>query len=95
MEADSGEQGLTMVKQHPPDLVILDLILPGLPGIEVLRKIRAHSPTRFTPVLVLTNVKDEENKQKALSSGANYFANKESVTDQHILKIVNDLLGIR
>ncbi|MBN2104206.1 response regulator [bacterium] len=95
IEAEDGETGLKMIKQHHPDLVVLDLILPGIHGLEVLRRIRSDHTTKQIPVLVLTNVKDMENRQKTLSSGANYYMHKESVTDQHILKVINDLLGIQ
>ncbi|MBN1782091.1 response regulator [bacterium] len=95
IEAENGETGLQLIKQHHPDLVVLDLILPGIHGLEVLRRIRAEQSSRHTPVLVLTNVKDADQVQKTLSSGANHYAYKESVTDQHILDIVNELLGLK
>jgi CheY-like chemotaxis protein len=94
IEAASGEDGLEMAKRHNPDLIILDLILPGIHGLEVLKKLRANPKFRTVPILVLTNVKDKDNIQKTLSSGANHYANKESVTDQHILELVNRLLEL-
>jgi CheY-like chemotaxis protein len=92
IEAASGEDGLEMAKRHNPDLIILDLILPGIHGLEVLKKLRSNPKFRTVPVLVLTNVKDKDNIQKTLSSGASHYAHKESVTDQHILELVNQLL---
>ncbi len=94
LEAPNGEMGLELINKHHPDLIILDLILPGMHGHEVLKKIRSNPKTCLTPVLVLTNVKDSQNIQKTMSSGASHYANKESVTDQHILDLIKGLLKI-
>lgn len=93
-EVESGEAGVEFMKKQPPDLVVLDLILPGMHGLEVLRWMRTNPSTQKTPVLVLTNVRDTEQVQNTLTSGANYYAHKESVTDEQIIKIVYQLLGI-
>lgn len=94
-EAETGEAGVELMKKHSPDLVVLDLILPGMHGLEVLRWMRTHLPTQKTPVLVLTNVRDVEQVQNTLTSGANYYAHKESVTAEQIIDIVYQLLGIK
>ena len=94
-EAETGEAGVELMQKHPPDLVVLDLILPGMHGLEVLKWMRTHPSTQKTPVLVLTNVRDAEQVRKTLTSGANYYAHKESVTDEQILDIVYQLLGMK
>jgi signal transduction histidine kinase/CheY-like chemotaxis protein len=55
IEAASGEEGLRCVREDPPDVVILDLVLPDLPGQEVLRRLRADPSTREIPVIVVTS----------------------------------------
>jgi len=92
LEAGSGEAGWNIIRKSPPDLVVLDLILPGMHGLEVLKLIRSTESTKEVPVLVLTNVKDADNAQKTMRSGANHYAYKKSVTDEEILNIVNELL---
>lgn len=53
--AASGEEGLALAIDRPPDLVLLDVVLPGIDGVEVLRRLRAHERTRNLPTLVLSN----------------------------------------
>src|SRR5262245_29320731 len=57
--ATDGERGLADAARHQPELVLLDLMLPGLDGLEVCRRLRGQEGTRGTPVLVLTAKSDE------------------------------------
>src|SRR5262245_47465205 len=59
MAATDGERGLAEAARHPPDLVLLDLMLPGIDGLEICRRLRGADGTRATPVLILT-AKSEE-----------------------------------
>src|SRR5688500_5514513 len=52
--AHTGDEALARVAAHPPDLVLLDLGLPGMGGLEVCRRVKANPGTRLTPVLILT-----------------------------------------
>ena len=71
--AANGEQGLTQAAAAAPDVVILDLGLPGMDGLEVLRRIREWSAV---PVLVLSAVDDEARKVAALDVGADDYVTK-------------------
>ena len=95
LEAENGQDGLKILNEYHPDIVILDLILPDIHGLEVLKQIRLYQKTKDTPVLVLTNVKDAEDKQKTMHLGADYYANKESFTPEKILDVISDLLKKR
>jgi two-component system KDP operon response regulator KdpE len=70
VEAESGEEALTMVTSGRPDLVILDLSLPGIDGIETLRHLRSFTPV---PVLVLTVRDGLTDKVTALEAGADDY----------------------
>jgi two-component system, response regulator len=59
-----------------PSVVLLDLNLPKIDGLEVLRRIRAHELTRFLPVVILTSSKEEEDILKSYSLGANAYIRK-------------------
>src|SRR5258708_37889491 len=72
--AVSGEGGLQGIGQHPFDLVLLDLALPGRDGMEILAEIRAHE-TRL-PVIMITAYGTVENAVRAMQSGAANFVQK-------------------
>jgi DNA-binding NtrC family response regulator len=72
--ADSGESGLQRIGEHPFDLVLLDLALPGRDGIDILAEIRAHE-TRL-PVIMITAYGTVENAVRAMQSGAANFVQK-------------------
>lgn len=59
-----------------PALILLDLHLPGMTGVEVLRSIRSHPTTRLTPVVVLTNSEDPQQATMCIELGANSFVRK-------------------
>src|SRR5215207_2477088 len=71
--AGDGLQGLAMFHQRAPDLVILDWMLPGLDGLEVLRRLRANAPT---PILMLTARDDEADRVLGLEVGADDYLTK-------------------
>jgi two-component system, OmpR family, KDP operon response regulator KdpE len=73
VEAESGEQGLRLAAQQPPDLVILDLGLPDIEGHEVLRRLRDWLTA---PIIVLSARNQESQKVQALDSGADDYVTK-------------------
>lgn len=66
--ATSGEEGLKRVKMHKPDLVLLDLLMPGMGGLEVLKQIKATAPG--TSVAMVTAVHDKEEAAQCFKAGA-------------------------
>jgi CheY-like chemotaxis protein len=69
--ATEGDEGLRLARTAPhPDIVLLDLLMPKLPGIEVLRALRAEPATAAIPVLILSNSSRDEDKQQAMQLGA-------------------------
>ncbi len=71
--ANSGEKALRMAAEDPPQLVILDLKMPGMDGIEVCRRLKNAQQTSLTSVLVITTLNDERDIQKAMDAGADDF----------------------
>ena len=71
-----GEQGLDGVRRHAPDLVVLDLMLPGLDGIEVCRRLKQDPVTRATPVIMLTAKGEESDVILGLGVGADDYVTK-------------------
>lgn len=94
--AENGNEALRQVKNDPPHLILLDILLPGMNGFEVLRKLKSSPKTRDIPVIVLTNLGSEEtdkDKQLALSLGAIDYLIKSYHTPEEMLKIVRKQLN--
>jgi type II secretory ATPase GspE/PulE/Tfp pilus assembly ATPase PilB-like protein/ActR/RegA family two-component response regulator len=75
-EARDGVQALDQVDRHAPDIIVLDLNLPGLDGYSVLQQIRSRDATRTIPVMVLTAKGDEDNEVRVFELGADDFITK-------------------
>jgi len=76
VEARNGVEALDQVDRHAPDVVVLDLNLPGMDGYSVLSELRARSATRHVPVIVLTAKGDEDNEVRVFELGADDFLSK-------------------
>jgi DNA-binding response OmpR family regulator len=74
LEAEDGHEALRLVRAERPDLVVLDLMLPGLHGLDVLRALRRDPAMSATPVAVISAWSDVE--AHALAAGANVFLPK-------------------
>ncbi len=74
--ASDGNAGLAAVRQDRPDVVVLDLMLPGLDGIEVLKRLRADPASAKTPVIMLTAKAEEADKIVGLELGADDYLTK-------------------
>lgn len=73
LQAEDGEKGLWLADQEAPDLVILDLNLTGMSGLDVCRKLRQRS---WVPILILSSMDREQNKVQALDLGADDYVTK-------------------
>ena len=82
--AQNGKNGLTMFFSHNPDLVILDLGLPDMDGVDVIREIRAKNDT---PIVVLSARTDESDKVEALDLGANDYVTKPFGTAELLARV--------
>jgi phosphate regulon transcriptional regulator PhoB len=76
LEAEDGEKALKMARQEKPDLIVLDLMLPGLSGLEVCRTLRERSETARVPVLMLTAKAGEADRVVGLEIGADDYLTK-------------------
>ena len=91
----NGQVALDAALTDPPDLIILDVMLPGLDGIEILRRLRADARTRTMPVLILTAKGQRENRETALDSGANLFITKPFSNSEVIAAVTRLAHGAR
>lgn len=74
--AATGEDGLKLIRRDPPDLVLLDLMLPGMDGLEVCRTLRAREATANVPVIMLTARGEETDIVRGLELGADDYITK-------------------
>ena len=74
--ASDGEEGLTAMDVARPDLVILDVMMPGMDGLEACRRIKRDPVTRSIPVLMFTALSREDDIEAGRSAGADRFINK-------------------
>ncbi|HKP78506.1 MAG TPA: phosphate regulon transcriptional regulator PhoB [Phenylobacterium sp.] len=85
--AADGEEALLRVAEEPPDLVILDWMLPKVSGVEVCRQLRAGAETRRTPVLMLTARGEEADKIRGLDTGADDYVVKPFAMSELVARI--------
>ena len=85
--AGNGTDALTAVHREVPDLVILDRMLPGIPGDEVLRSLKADPATRPVPVLVLTAKREQEERIKGFELGADDYLPKPFSPRELVLRV--------
>ncbi len=71
--AQDAAQVLQMVKNIIPDMFILDIMMPGISGIDLCRTLRAHEATRETPVIMLSSLNDPQTVSNCLNAGASAF----------------------
>jgi len=91
--ASSGEEALRLTAADPPDLILLDVVMPGMSGYEVCRRIRADEATRFLPVVMVTANPDQD-KIAGIDAGADDFI-VEPLDRHELLARVRSLLRIK
>lgn len=87
--ARSGEEALVKVTQQAPDLILLDIMMPGLSGYEVARQLKSNSSTAPIPIIMLSGLGDPGARIQGLEAGAEDFLNKPVASDELWLRVRN------
>lgn len=87
IEADSGQQTLEMARSRDPDLILLDIMMPGMDGFEVCRRLRADEATAPTPVIFVTSLARSESIEKAFESGGSDYITKPFIREEVFARI--------
>ena len=93
--AVDGQEGLDKVKSFKPDLILLDLVMPKMDGMEMLRKLKEDNENRDVPVVILTNLSDYERISEALSLGAMDYLVKANYKLEDLLEKVKTVIARR
>lgn len=91
-EAIDGEEGIKKIKEEKPHLVLLDLILPGIDGFEVLSRMRDDPVVSSIPVIILSNLGQKEDVEKGLKLGAADYLIKAHFTPGEIIEKIKNIL---
>jgi len=87
LAAEDGEKGLELARARLPDLIILDLMLPRMDGLDVCKSLRGDVPTREIPILMLTAKKDDVDRVVGLELGADDYVVKPFVPRELVLRV--------
>ncbi|MEP6891204.1 MAG: response regulator [Nitrospirota bacterium] len=90
--ASDGEEALQLIRSEPPDMIVLDLIMPKLQGFDVLTILKQDTLTSAIPVIVLSSLTQEQDKQEALNLGAVAYFNKTTFSLSELVKQVENTL---
>ena len=73
VEAESGEEAIRLAQEEPPDLIIMDMMMPGLSGLDATQRIREHQALRQTPIVAVSAYGADEYRAIALEAGCNEY----------------------
>ena len=87
-----GEQALSVVEKEMPDIILLDILLPGISGFEILEKFKANSKIKDIPVIILSNLGQKSDLEKGEELKANRFLIKATTTLDEIMRQIKEVL---
>lgn len=93
IHAGDGEYALKALENKTPDLVLLDILLPGIDGYEILKRLKADARTQNVPVILLSNLGQKSDIAKGKELGAARFLIKATVTLDEIVEEIKAVLG--
>jgi DNA-binding response OmpR family regulator len=92
--ANDGRRGIALAETFKPDLILLDIQMPEVNGVEALQEIRKHAWGKKIPVIVLTNLGEEEAPKEIRTLGVDSYIVKANLTPRQVVQKVKDTLGL-
>jgi two-component system phosphate regulon response regulator PhoB len=93
--AENGEQGLLMVEEDTPDVIVLDWMLPHVSGIEICRQLKTRGDTRLIPIIMLSARSEEVDKVRGLETGADDYVVKPYAVVELMARVRTQLRRVR
>ncbi|MDA1337429.1 MAG: response regulator [bacterium] len=93
LAASDGTEGLKIAQEEKPSLILLDLILPGMDGFEILLQMKAMEEIKHIPVIILSNLGQKEDVDRAVELGAKDYMIKAHFTPGEITKKIKEVLA--
>lgn len=90
--ADNGRLGVDKVKEFMPDIILLDILMPELDGFEVLQIIKSDENTKDIPVLIMSNLGQEDHIQKGMEMGAVGYIVKSQFTPSKVVETIKEII---
>jgi DNA-binding response OmpR family regulator len=92
--ANNGKSGIALVETFIPDIILLDLQMPEMNGVDALEAIRKNEKSKDTPVIILTNLGEEESPKQLQSLGIIGYIVKANLTPRQVVQRVKEALNI-
>jgi len=92
--ATNGEEGVKKIKQKKPDLLLLDIVLPGANGWEIIEKIRKDEAIKDLKIVILSNLTEKDEVEKGLGLGADKYLIKAHFTPSQIVEEIKKILSV-
>jgi len=93
IKAEDGQEGLDVALEHHPDLILLDIVMPKMNGMDVLQKLRKDEWGKNVPIILLTNLSDSEKVEDAMKYGVYDYLIKTDWELKDVVKKVKEKLG--
>ena len=93
VQAANGEEGLEKAKSVMPTLIVLDIMMPKMNGLELLMKLKSDDQTQKIPVVMLTNLAGTHDAEKALTEGAVKYIIKSEFTPKQVVNLVQEIIA--
>ncbi len=92
--ASDGEEGLIKAREFKPDLILLDLLMPVLDGISVIRELRSNPTTAEIPIVMLTNLDARDKVEEAMVAGTTYYLIKVDYSPRDLDRKIKQILDM-
>ena len=92
IEAETGEEGVRLAREQQPALVLMDIQLPGISGVEAFRQLRADPSTRAIPIIAITASVMAQERQKVMAAGFDGFQGK-PISVRELLETIRKVLA--